>query len=84
MPLLLPNPNLQAHNPQDLLRALSCLDAERPPAQIGDQARRAAREVQRVNEGGGVGERRLTLTSAMTGVGATLRKVVGMPMVQFI
>ncbi|KIM80325.1 hypothetical protein PILCRDRAFT_822455 [Piloderma croceum F 1598] len=75
----LPNPNLQARDPQDLLRALSRLDAERPPAQVGDQARRAVREVQRVNEGGGVGERRLTLTSATTGVGATPRKAVGTP-----
>ena len=74
----LPNPILQARDPQDLLRALSRLDAERPPAQVGDQARRAVREVQRVNEVGGVGERRLTLTSATT-VGATPRKAVGTP-----
>jgi kinetochore protein Mis13/DSN1 len=60
-------------DPQDLLRALSRIDVERPPAQIGDEARRAVREVQRVNEGGRVGERRLTITGG-AGVGATPRK----------
>jgi hypothetical protein len=33
--------------PQELLRALSRLDAERPPVQVGDAARRAVRQVQR-------------------------------------
>lgn len=46
-------------DPQDLLRALSRVDAARPPVQMGNAARRAAREVQRANEQGG-GERRLT------------------------
>jgi len=65
----------QTQDPQDLLRALSRLDAERPPAQVGDQARRAVREVQRVHEGGGIGERRLT----NTGLGATPRKGMSTP-----
>jgi kinetochore protein Mis13/DSN1 len=49
-------------DPQDVLRALAMVDAERPPAQVGDAARRAVREVQRVNETGvgPVSERRLT------------------------
>lgn len=52
-------------DPQELMRALSRVDAERPPAQVGDSVRRAVREVQRVNEvsaagGVGVAERRLT------------------------
>lgn len=49
-------------DPQDLLRALSRVDAERPQTQVGDAARRAAREVQRVHEanGGVAAERRLT------------------------
>jgi kinetochore protein Mis13/DSN1 len=41
----------QGYDPQDLLRALSRIDAERPPAQISDEARRAVREVQRVAAG---------------------------------
>ncbi|PSS32065.1 hypothetical protein PHLCEN_2v2172 [Hermanssonia centrifuga] len=45
----------------DLLRAMSRVDAERPQAQVGDAARRAAREVQRAHEApGGMAERRLT------------------------
>ncbi|KIL64062.1 hypothetical protein M378DRAFT_78848 [Amanita muscaria Koide BX008] len=50
-------------DPQDLLRALSLVDRTRPPSQVGDAARRAAREVQRVGENGGigiVGDRRIT------------------------
>ncbi len=48
-------------DPQDLLRAMSRVDAERPQAQVGDAARRAAREVQRAHEApGGMAERRLT------------------------
>jgi len=70
---------MRSHDPQDLLRALSRLDAERPPSQVGDQARRAVREVQRVNERGGVGERRLTMTGTGTGLGATPRKGVSTP-----
>ncbi|KAH7928300.1 hypothetical protein BV22DRAFT_1083444 [Leucogyrophana mollusca] len=63
------------HDPQDIFRALSRIDKERPPGEVGDAARRAAREVQRVQEGGGVGvgERRLT------GVVATPRKAPGTP-----
>ncbi|KAI0789954.1 Mis12-Mtw1 protein family-domain-containing protein [Abortiporus biennis] len=48
-------------DPQDLLRALSRVDAERPQTQVGDAARRAVREVQRVHDTiGGMSERRLT------------------------
>lgn len=48
-------------DPQDLLRALSRIDAQRPQAQVGDAARRAAREVQRATDASaGVAERRLT------------------------
>lgn len=49
-------------DPQDLLRALSRVDATRPQTQVGDAARRAAREVQRVADanGGMSAERRLT------------------------
>ncbi|KIK94457.1 hypothetical protein PAXRUDRAFT_142814 [Paxillus rubicundulus Ve08.2h10] len=66
-------------SPRDILRALSRIDKERPPGKIGDAARRAVREVQRVQEGGsgGVGERRLT--GLAIGVGATPRKVPGTP-----
>ncbi|KAF9223801.1 hypothetical protein BS17DRAFT_802306 [Gyrodon lividus] len=66
-------------SPRDILRALSRIDKERPPGKIGDAARRAVREVQRVQEGGsgGVGERRLT--GLATGVGTTPRKVPGTP-----
>ncbi|EGN98747.1 hypothetical protein SERLA73DRAFT_181372 [Serpula lacrymans var. lacrymans S7.3] len=64
-------------DPQDLLRALCRVDLDRPPGKVGDAARRAAREVQRVQEGGGVGERRLT--GIAPGIGATPRKVPGTP-----
>lgn len=47
-------------DPQDLLRALSRVDAERPQTQVGDAARRAAREVQRAADANGGMERRLT------------------------
>ncbi|KZT67919.1 hypothetical protein DAEQUDRAFT_365617 [Daedalea quercina L-15889] len=48
-------------DPQDLLRALSRIDAERPQNQVGDAARRAVREVQRAADApGGMTERRLT------------------------
>ncbi|PPQ83326.1 hypothetical protein CVT25_003965 [Psilocybe cyanescens] len=59
----------------DLLRALSRVDRERPPALVGEAARRAAREVQRAGENGAlaVGDRRLT------GVPATPRKAPGTP-----
>jgi len=60
---------------QNLFRALSRVDMDRPPAKVGDAARRAVREVQRVREGG-VSERRLTLPS---GVGVTPRKIPGTP-----
>ncbi|KAG1835148.1 Mis12-Mtw1 protein family-domain-containing protein [Suillus variegatus] len=63
---------------QDLFRALSRVDMDRPPAKVGDAARRAVREVQRVQEGGGfAGERRLT--GLPFGIGATPRKVPGTP-----
>jgi hypothetical protein len=51
-------------DPQDLLRALTSIDSARSPDQVSDAARKAAREVQRV-EGNGTtlgSERRLTLT----------------------
>ncbi|TFY50902.1 hypothetical protein EVG20_g11265, partial [Dentipellis fragilis] len=49
-------------DPIDLFRALSRIDMARPPGQISEAAQRAAREVQRAQEGGGslVPERRLT------------------------
>ncbi|OCH85569.1 hypothetical protein OBBRIDRAFT_739709 [Obba rivulosa] len=48
-------------DPQDLLRALSRVDAARPQTQVGEAARRAVREVQRANDAsGGLAERRLT------------------------
>ncbi|KZP20716.1 hypothetical protein FIBSPDRAFT_861449 [Athelia psychrophila] len=61
------------HEPQDLLRALARMDAHRPPAQIGDAARRAVREVQRVGPAAGA-ERRLTVAAP-----ATPRKSAGTP-----
>ncbi|KAH0832997.1 Mis12-Mtw1 protein family-domain-containing protein [Lanmaoa asiatica] len=39
-------------SPRDILRALSRIDKERPPGKIGDAARKAVREVQRVQGGG--------------------------------
>ncbi|EKM58573.1 uncharacterized protein PHACADRAFT_171852 [Phanerochaete carnosa HHB-10118-sp] len=48
-------------DPQALLRAMSRVDAERPQTQVGDAARRAARELQRVQDSSnGMTERRLT------------------------
>lgn len=48
-------------DPQALLRAMSRVDAVRPQTQVGDAARRAAREVQRAHDAsGGIAERRLT------------------------
>ena len=67
-----------ATDPQDFLRALSRIDVERPPAMVSDAARRAMREVRRVNEGGGgVAERRLTNTGLglAVGSGQTPRKI---------
>ncbi|RDB30918.1 Kinetochore protein mis13 [Hypsizygus marmoreus] len=67
-------------DPVQLMRALARVDAERPPAMVGDAARRAAREVQRVEESGGVGvlgERRLTAVGL--GAGTTPRKAPGTP-----
>ncbi|KAF8554457.1 hypothetical protein OG21DRAFT_1508894 [Imleria badia] len=65
--------------PRDIFRALSRIDKERPPGEIGDAARKAVREVQRVQVvgSGGVGERRIT--ELAPGVGATPRKVPGTP-----
>jgi kinetochore protein Mis13/DSN1 len=59
-------------DPQDVLRALSRIDMQRPPAQVGDSARRAAREAQRANESSNV-ERKLT------GIPNTPRKAPGTP-----
>ncbi|KAI0366174.1 hypothetical protein BV20DRAFT_952953 [Pilatotrama ljubarskyi] len=59
IPPSLPRP--PATDPQDLLRALSRIDAERPQTQVGDAARRAVREVQRATDASaGMVERRLT------------------------
>ena len=64
-------------DPLDLMRALSRVDQKRPPAQVGDAARRAAREVQRAGESGYAGsvggEKRLT------NVPSTPRKIPGTP-----
>lgn len=46
-----------AEDPQDVLRALTRIDVQRPPGEVGEAARRARREVQRNN---GASERRLT------------------------
>ncbi|KAI0819262.1 Mis12-Mtw1 protein family-domain-containing protein [Trametes gibbosa] len=55
------HPRHTATDPQDLIRALSRIDAERPPAQVGDAALRALREVQRATDAStGLAERRLT------------------------
>jgi len=63
-----------AVDPQEVLRALSRVDVERPPAQIGDSARRAVMEIQRLNElSNGATERKLT------GVPPTPRKTPGTP-----
>ncbi|KAI6033370.1 Mis12-Mtw1 protein family-domain-containing protein [Pisolithus marmoratus] len=84
-------PHPPGESSRDLLRALSRIDKERPPGKIGDAVRRAAREVQRVQEGlgmSGVGERKLTDLPPPPGVGgsngigvaaATPRKVPGTP-----
>ncbi|KAM5539274.1 hypothetical protein V8D89_007147 [Ganoderma adspersum] len=54
-------PRPPATDPQDLLRALSRIDADRPQTQVGDAARRAVREVQRAADAtAGMAERRLT------------------------
>ncbi|KAF8343623.1 Mis12-Mtw1 protein family-domain-containing protein [Amanita rubescens] len=54
-----PPPPTLGMDPRDLLRALSLVDRTRPPAMVGDAARRAAREVARAGETGigVVGER---------------------------
>ncbi|EAU83308.2 hypothetical protein CC1G_10749 [Coprinopsis cinerea okayama7 len=55
-------------SPHTLLRALTRVDAARPPQQVGEAARRAAREVQRVEESGRgaiAGERRVTVLPSM-------------------
>ena len=56
--------------PQDLLWALSLVDRTHPHSQVGDAARRAAREVQRVGESGETGivggEKRITALQGST------------------
>ena len=48
-------------DPHALLRAMSRVDAARPQTKVGDAARRASREVQRVQDtSNGMAERRLT------------------------
>lgn len=61
-------PQQPVADPREILRALSRTDAERPRQAVGDAARRAAKDVQRVNEGavGGLSERRLTGVPAPT------------------
>ncbi|KAI5119965.1 hypothetical protein M0805_004345 [Coniferiporia weirii] len=63
----LPSAQHVGPDPQDLLRAISRTDAARPRSQLGDAARRAAKDVQRANEtqaqaaeGGLTVERKLT------------------------
>ncbi|KAF5358957.1 hypothetical protein D9758_004902 [Tetrapyrgos nigripes] len=66
-------------SPHSLLKALARVDSERPPTKIGDAARRAAREVQRMEQEGvttGVSERRLTGVPPLPG---TPRKMPGTP-----
>ena len=57
-------------DPADLMHALSRVDEERPPAQVGEAARRAARELQRAGEAGFAGsvggEKKLTTPREMT------------------
>ncbi|KAI0035382.1 Mis12-Mtw1 protein family-domain-containing protein [Vararia minispora EC-137] len=62
MPLPIgPSHAIPAQDPQELVRALAHVDMTKPPAQVSDAARRAARDVKRAQEDGtGVGERRLT------------------------
>lgn len=67
-----PSPHPIVTDPQDILRALSRIDIQRPPTQVGDSARRAAREAQRANESSNA-ERKLT------GVPNTPRKAPGTP-----
>jgi kinetochore protein Mis13/DSN1 len=73
-----PQPRSQSQDPRDLFRALAHVDSERPPQKIGDEVRRAARELQRIGEAGGaaVGARRLTLPPSGQ---QTPRKVPGTP-----
>ncbi|KAF8624426.1 hypothetical protein AX17_007135 [Amanita inopinata Kibby_2008] len=68
-------------DPQDLLRALSRVDRLRPPALVGDAARRAVREVQRVGESGVgvVGEKRITGVVGNNNVLQTPRKTPTTP-----
>ncbi|KAI0058764.1 hypothetical protein BV25DRAFT_1840796 [Artomyces pyxidatus] len=53
-------------DPQELFRALTRVDMERPLAQVGDAAQRAVREVQRAQAGEGPGDRRLTSVAPPT------------------
>ncbi|KAF9533998.1 Mis12-Mtw1 protein family-domain-containing protein [Crepidotus variabilis] len=64
-------------DPLDLMRALSRVDQERPPAQVGDAARRAAKEVQRAGESGFVGA--VGGDKRLTNVPSTPRKMPGTP-----
>ncbi|KAG5645112.1 hypothetical protein DXG03_006926 [Asterophora parasitica] len=74
------DPGPRADEAFQLLRALARVDAARPPGKVGDAARRAVREVQRVGESGAaaVGDRRLTGVPP-AGVGVTPRKMPGTP-----
>ncbi|KAF9001543.1 Mis12-Mtw1 protein family-domain-containing protein [Cyathus striatus] len=77
----LPHPSSSSiarkEDPKSLFRALSRIDSARPLAQVGDAARKAAREVQRVNVPV-AGERKLTFVGGIGGVG-TPRKAPGTP-----
>lgn len=64
-------------DPIDMMRALSRVDQERPPAQVGEAARRAAREVQRAGESGYVGS--VGGEKKLTNVPSTPRKTPGTP-----
>ncbi|KAF5391864.1 hypothetical protein D9757_001835 [Collybiopsis confluens] len=72
----IPNaPARQANDPHDLFRALAMVDSTRPPGQIGDGVRRAAREVQRMEENGIAGSSQRKLTE----VPQTPKKAPGTP-----
>jgi kinetochore protein Mis13/DSN1 len=73
------DPGMTGPDAMDVMRALARVDMERPPAMVGDEARRAVREVQRAGESGigAVGDRRLTGLPPSSGL--TPRKVPGTP-----
>ncbi|KAF5378705.1 hypothetical protein D9757_010771 [Collybiopsis confluens] len=68
-------PTHRANDPHDLFRALARVDSMRPPRQMGDGARRAAKEVHRMEENGIAGSSQRTLTE----VPPTPKKAPGTP-----